>query len=269
MAALGSPTRPAIQEFCQAVCAFVRFSPDHAAITAELAAHLEDHQAALLERNPDMPPEEAETEAIRAMGSPEELGRALNESHSPLLGWFQIWFRRAVWGLAVLVLLINLPQAVRTLTGLAAPPVYWDSMRLGYLLAHYEEYDVTADFAPTAAWQDGGYTFSIPRAVVTRSSDGAAQDLYYLMKVTHANPWHRGPEVTRWLWAEDDVGNIYPCLGQSMPPNARDYTAAYPFVSYYDMWLTGIDPEASSITLHWNRFGENVIYLTLPLKGGT
>ena len=105
--------------------------------------------------------------------------------------------------------------------------------------------------------------------MVTRSSDGAAQELYYLMKVTHPAPWHRGPEVTRWLWAEDDLGNIYPCPGQSMPPNALDFTVAYPFVSYYDMQLTGIDPEAASVTLRYDRYGENVIYLTLPLKGGT
>ena len=65
------------------------------------------------------------------------------------------------------------------------------------------------------------------------------------------------------------MGNIYPCPGQSMPPNARDFTAAYPFVSYYDMQFTGIDPEAASVTLRYDRYGETVIYLTLPLKGGT
>ena len=192
-------TRPAIGAFCQAVCGFVRFSPDHAAITAELTAHLEDHRDALLERQPDLSPQEAEAEAVRAMGDPEQLGRALNESHSPLLGWFQIWVRRAAWVLAAAVLLVNLSQTVQTAKGLIAPPVCWDSMGLGNVLEHYDRYDVTADFAPTAQWQYDGYTFSIPRAVVTRSSDGAAQELYYLMKVTHANPWHRGPEVTRWL----------------------------------------------------------------------
>ena len=39
--------RDHVDRFCSRVCAHVRFSPDHAAITAELTAHLEDHAAAL------------------------------------------------------------------------------------------------------------------------------------------------------------------------------------------------------------------------------
>ena len=41
---------PTIDDFCAQVCQQVRFRPDHAAIRAELAAHLEDHAAALMER---------------------------------------------------------------------------------------------------------------------------------------------------------------------------------------------------------------------------
>ena len=32
--------RPTIEQFCGKVCSFVRFSPDHAAITAELKARI-------------------------------------------------------------------------------------------------------------------------------------------------------------------------------------------------------------------------------------
>ena len=46
--------RPTIEQFCGKVCSFVRFWPDHAAITAELTAHLEDHRDALLELRPDL-----------------------------------------------------------------------------------------------------------------------------------------------------------------------------------------------------------------------
>ena len=63
--------------------AHVRFSPDHAAITAELTAHLEDHAAALEARG--LSPEEAAAQAVTAMGEPEELGRQLDRAHPPLL----------------------------------------------------------------------------------------------------------------------------------------------------------------------------------------
>ena len=94
-----------IPDYCAAVCRFVRFSPDHDAITAELTAHLEDHRDALLELRSGLTQEEAEEAAVEAMGDPEELGRALNESHSPLLGWFQIWFQAVVWFLSAIIVI--------------------------------------------------------------------------------------------------------------------------------------------------------------------
>ena len=205
--------RPTIEQFCGKVCSFVRFSPDHAAISAELTGHMEEHRDALLEACPNMTLRDAESRAVRAMGDPEELGRWLDQIHNPRLGWFQIWFRRVVWTLAVLILLFALPQAKETVTNLTAPPSY-DGVGMGYLLEHYDEYDVVADFTPSRGEQ---MLYQLPTS------------------------------------AGDSSGNP---------------SAVYPFASYYDLWVGGIHPEATSITLHFDRFGENAISLTLPLKGG-
>lgn len=268
-----------IDQFCGKVCSCVQFSPDHAAISAELTGHMEEHRDALLEANPGMTLWDAESEAVRGMGDPEELGRWLNQIHNPCLGWIQIWFRRVVWTLAVLVLLFALPRAGELVTNLIAPASY-DGIGMGHLLEHYDEYDVVADFTPGAVWQHEGYTFSIQRAVVTHSETSVYRDealhLSYLLKVTHSDPWQRGPEFREWLWAEDDLGNRYPSRGQQelyqLPTSAGDSSgnpsAVYPFASYYDLWVGGIHPEATSVTLHFDRFGENAISLTLPLKGG-
>ena len=142
------------------------------------------------------------------------------------------------------------------------------------LLEHYDERDVAADLTPTATWQYQGYTFSIPRAVVTRSYDGTLT-LFYTMKASHPDPRLRAPEFWEWLWAEDDLGNAYPSRGQVTPARSSpvlsegNLTAAYPFASYYDLWVDQIDPEAASVTLHFDRYGENAIHFTLPLKGET
>lgn len=76
--------RDHVDRFCSRVCAHVRFSPDHAAITAELTAHLEDHAAALEARG--FPSDVAVQQAVDAMGDPEEIGKELDKSHSPFLG---------------------------------------------------------------------------------------------------------------------------------------------------------------------------------------
>lgn len=242
MDAPGGP-RLTIDQFCGQVCSFVRFSPDHDAISAELAGHMEEHRDTLLEAYPNMTLWDAESRAVRAMGDPEELGRWLDQIHHPLLGWFQIWFRRVVWTLAILILLFALPQAKETVTNLIAPPSY-DGVGMGYLLEHYDEHDVVADFTPGAVWQYEGYTFSIQRAVVTHSETSVYRDealhLSYLLKVSHSSPWQRGPEFREWLWAEDDLGNRYPSRGEQvlyqLPTSAGDSSgnpsAIYPFTSY-------------------------------------
>lgn len=265
--------RRTIEQFCGHVCVFVRFTPDHAAITAELTAHLEDHRDALLEVYPEMPLWEAESRAVQSMGDPEALGRALNESHSPLLGWFQIWFRRLVWGLAVLVLLLTLPQLGQVITNLTAPPEY--DGHIENLLEHYEEYDVVSDYTPGAVGQYRDYDFSIPRAIVFRNSGSNTLTLRYLLKVSHPNPWRGRPEFMGWLWAEDDLGNTYPSEGQVEPYQFSDIhsggslTSSYFFASYYGLWVDNIPPEATSVTLHFDRYGDDVLYFTLLLEGGT
>ena len=111
--------------------------------------------------------------------------------------------------------------------------------------------------------------------MVTRSHDGTFT-LFYTMKASHPDPRLRAPEFWEWLWAEDDLGNRYPSRGQQvlyqLPTSAGDSSgnpsAIYPFASYYDLWVGGIHPEATSVTLHFDRFGENAISLTLPLEGG-
>ena len=258
-------------DFCTQVCEHVRFSPDHAAIAAELAAHMEDHAAALMERG--VPEEAAAQQAVAAMGDPEEIGRELDKSHSPLLGWFQICFRAAVWGLAVLVLLFTLPQAGNIAVKLAAPPKYDASIE--HLLEHYEEYDVIADYTPGAVGRYRDYAFSVPRAIVFRSSNDGTLTLRCLLEVSHPNPWQRQPEFMDGRWAEDDLGGVYSSEGQAAPDqfsdilSGGDLTRSYFFASYYGLWVAQIPPEAASVTLHFDRYGEDVLSFTLPLKGGT
>ena len=261
---------PTIDDFCAQVCEQVRFLSDHAAIRAELAAHWEDHAAALMERG--LSPEEAARRALEAMGDPEEIGRELDKSHSFLLGWFQICFRVAVWGLAVLVLLFTLPQVGAIAADLTAP--LHDGGHLDEFLTHDEEYDIVADLTPGAVWHYEGYAFSIPRALVVRASDGSLS-LHYTVRADHPNPWHKNPVFWDWLWAEDDLGNTYSSYGQVVPfqfsavRSSGTSTRWYPFVSYYSMWVDRLDPAAEKLTLRFDRYVENAIYLTLSLKGGT
>ena len=271
MSAPAAAPHRTISQFCDHVCMYVRFRPDHEAITAELTAHLEDHKAAILETRPDMPLREAERRAVEAMGNPEELGRWLDSIHNPLLGWLQIWFVRAVCILAALALVLALPQAERVHNQAA------DIQRLRSWGPPDREH-VTADFAPDGTWTWRGYAFSIPRAVVEQWEGG--QKVSYLLRIAHPNPWRQEPQLREGIWAEDDLGNHYYSMEEQqalsdqgafrvyMGMSSGNYSAAYPFATYYDMGVCNIDPAATEITLHFDRYGEDVLWLTIPLEGG-
>lgn len=271
MSAPAAAPHRTISQFCDHVCMYIRFRPDHEAITAELTAHLEDHKDAILEIHPDMTLWEAERRAVEAMGNPEELGRWLDSIHNPLLGWLQIWFVRAVCILAALVLVLALPQAERVHNQAA------DIQRLRSW-GPSDRGHVTADFAPDGTWTWRGYTFSIPRAVVEQWEEG--QKVSYLLRIAHPNPWQQHPWLREGVWAEDDLGNRYYSMEEHqalsdqgafrvyMGRSSGNYAAAYPFATYYDMGVSNIDPAATEITLHFDRYGEDVLWLTIPLEGG-
>ena len=261
--------RDSIYDFCTQVCEHVRFRPDHRAIAAELTAHLEDHAAALMERG--VHEDVAAQQAVAAMGDPEEIGRELDKSHSPLLGWLQIWFFRAVCILAALVLMLALIQSGRISDQAGA------TQRLRSW-GPSDRAHVTADLTPDGTWTWRGYTFSIPRAVVERWE--GCQKVSYLLKITHPNPWRQAPRLREGIWAEDDLGNRYYSIEEQqvlrdqgafrmdMGISSGNPSASYPFSSYWDLWVSGIDPAATEITLHFDRYGENVLWLTIPLEGG-
>lgn len=109
-----SPTRLTIGRFCSQVCSVIRWKPAREAAWRELSAHLEDHAAALEER--DIPPEEAAAQAVEAMGDPYELGHQLDRCHSPLVPRLSRVFAL----LALAALLLSLIIGFRNDTGLFA-----------------------------------------------------------------------------------------------------------------------------------------------------
>ncbi len=269
MSAPAAAPHRTISQFCDHVCMYVRFRPDHEAITAELTAHLEDHKDAILEIHPDMTLWEAERRAVEAMGNPEELGRWLDSIHNPLFGWLQIWFVRAVCILAASVLVLALPQAERVHNQAA------DIQRLRSWGPSDREH-VTADFAPDRTWTwratpspspgGGGAVGGGPEGVLS-AEDRPPQ------------PLAAGAPTPGGIWAEDDLGNHYYSMEEHQALSDQDafrvymgrssgnYAAAYPFATYYDMeypTLTRRPPRSPSILTAMER----MLWLTIPLEGG-
>ena len=72
------------EQWCSRMERQVRFFPDRKAIRRELTDHYWDHVEDL--RRIGYEDALARQRALRAMGDPEEVGKALNAVHRPLLG---------------------------------------------------------------------------------------------------------------------------------------------------------------------------------------
>ena len=76
------------QEFLESIRKQIHFVFDRDSIEQELNAHIEDSILNLMEDGYSK--EEAEKIAIKQMGDPIEIGKALNEEHHPLLGYLWV-----------------------------------------------------------------------------------------------------------------------------------------------------------------------------------
>ena len=109
--------------------------------------------------------------------------------------------------------------------------------------------------------------------------------LYVLLKVVHPAPWLRHPELVSWISACDDLGNQYLALETALFESQQTHSllpmehitstssfsyASYisAFVTYYEVQIDSLDPDATRITLTYDRFGRQEFLLPISLEGG-
>ena len=129
--------------------------------------------------------------------------------------------------------------------------------------------NVISDFTPQDTAEAEGYKISIAR-ICFREADNGYRHAYFVLRVSNWNPWLRSPMFFHNLYAVDDRGNVYPPRDHTNV-GGREVTGNGPigndFVSYYEMWITGVDPEATSITLGFDDYGVSW-ELSFPVEGG-
>ncbi|OUQ24974.1 hypothetical protein B5E80_05875 [Flavonifractor sp. An135] len=251
-----------IPDYCAAVCRFVRFSPDHAAITAELTAHLEDAVEARESRG--VPHAQVVVQAVDAMGAPAEVGKALDALHSPLLGWVQIWVRRVLVLCAVLMLLPTL-TGLWTLSKTFVPqehPAQWQSTQTGEALP---------GLPIRNAAKHSGYTLSLWDGV--RDGDTVA----LLVRLEHFSPWLRSPSEWAFqsLTVTDNVGSTYINWATAQEAHLEEFqvyassNGRYDtfFSTYFTLTVYNVPPEADILTFTLAQSGEPFSF-SLPLNGG-
>lgn len=172
--------------FLDRVVQHVRFRPDRGAVRRELAGHLDD-SAAALQQAEGMDAETAYAQAVENMGDPDEIGRALDRAHSPLLGW--TWLVSKVLCILVCVLL-GAPMVIGTVVS-AGMSVY--------SMVDYSKDNVEFE-APVDTWVDVGETLELgPKRVtidwVARLENGDVCVRYHSYSIGRAAWGVSSPEI--------------------------------------------------------------------------
>lgn len=251
-------------------CRLIRFAPDRERVREELIAHMEDARDAYAQSGVDS--RQAIARVLEHMGDADTVARQMQQLYRPFWGYVWRW-TRVLGTIAALYLVWNLVVVpVFGLVGIlldGETPWYSQDDVADYVRSHNKNSTIISDFTPQDSAKVDGYGISIARICFREAADGY-RSAYFVLRVTNVNPWLQSPMFFRNLYALDDRGNLYP---------PRDYTATSMrevcgngpygnvFVSYYELWISDVDPEATSFTLGFDDYGVSWD-LSFPVEGG-
>ena len=150
------------QEWLETATKGIRFGPDRLAVETELREHLEDKTADMA-RIFHIEGEEAEREALKRMGDPEEIGKKLASIHKPWLGY--LWMASRVLRFILLILAVLYMMFLDH---------YGDNVQGGMGYRSVRNLNPPAAVEPAQA-KLGNYTFRVAEAV---------KDSYNIVRVT-------------------------------------------------------------------------------------
>ena len=259
------------QQWLETATKGIRFKPDRLAAEAELREHLEDKTADMA-RIFHIEGEEAEREALKRMGDPEEIGKKLAQIHKPWLGYLWTASRLAVFFALVITLLLGAPR-------LTELPVIWDDWTDGFAAdyidrwvtgGNLEDFDVILTpvklLHPHETAKVGHYRFRVNRAALwTSPLDPEYRLLAFELKTTGVFPWEPVDwYVPRQIRGVDDLGNPYQSTAEYRLEHQWESEDRYIYCSsgstgparqVFLLEVRGLDPGAKRLCLEYDWGG--------------
>ena len=257
------------------------YIPDRIAAEQELKDHMEDCYEQLLAQG--FSPEEAELRTVEAMGDADEVARQLAAVHRPFWGLLQQRSRKVLIIMIVLTALFlggHLVDRYALANGYDTPKyANFNPYTATRYIDDAGRYNRVFSSAPNTSIRSDGYTVTLTDVALWRhtyeNTSGTVQEeetLYFQLKFFNPRPWAVHDDVSRWFWAEDDLGNYYSafCQIESLSSPAV-YSTSYhtaPLTYIHDMYLSNyVSQDAQWIDLHYDRAGRDLT-IRIDLTGG-
>ena len=255
------------EDWCRQAVSQIKYRPDRQMVHRELISHMEDRYEAYRERG--LSEEEAESKALEAMGSAQEIAPQLAAIHRPFWGYLLSVSRYVLIVMACIIvgplshyiedLDIRRPEYLYDFTGEYDP--YMDEQHNGGRRIYYTE--------PKSQVRSNGYTFQVTKVAVWERN--GRDTLHYQMDVIDPGFWTEDGDIGRWFSARDSEGRHYDSFyesgGSQHYVSGNSYRTGL-FTRTFEMWLVGYDhEEVEWVELHYDRAGRDLV-LYLDLTGG-
>lgn len=268
-------------KWCRDAVSRIVLMQDRITVEQELMGHMEDRYDSLTRQGHSS--ETAEMLTLASMGNPEEVARELGLIHRPFWGHVVQTTHYLVIGMLCLTLLFGGLSFLKNFyfrpafsnPSYGAYNPYTDTNASLYAgQAHRTFYS-----SPDCSFSEGGYTVKLTHAALWNSTVqntvGKAEEsdsLYMQLQVTNPLIWADADDISRWLWAEDDLGNRYDATYESAPNTESVRVKTYrvnPWSTVHELILNNfISRDAQWIDLHYDRAGRDYT-LRVELTGGS
>lgn len=258
-----------MRRWCSDATLGISVSPDREIAAQELYDHLGERFTRLIRSGAD--PDEAEAQAVRAMGSPREIAAQFARVHNPFWTKALSFTRRIILVLAVLTVFFYGFHFLDTQFFSNSIVKFDADGEPGLAGTHTLLWSGKSD----AADQSDGYSIRVKKVSLweTVTLDGETRQLLNIqLSVFNPIPWSEKPDFSRWIWARDSLGNYYVSPAEDTPalePSLQitQYHTA-PTTYIQDIWIFQyVSQDAQWIELHYDRSGRDIL-LHIDLTGG-
>lgn len=238
----------------------IKFAPDREHVYNELFEHMEDAMDAYISAG--YTHKEACQKTVEAMGDSNKVAENMAMIYRPF--WGYLWKATRILSIiAVIILIIN---CINFIFFLFSKEKY--DYNDYFLSKDHGNYETKLNIYPKNKVNVGDYTVSVPRIDI-KKYDSNSIHADFVLKVEHINPWLRGPMFYRYVYSSDNLGNVYSYRDYEIKSNSDSETCgniSYTglFASYYEMWISYLDPNATEITIRFDGYGQSFA-LNIPI----
>ena len=266
--------------FINTILSQVRFSWDHEDIENELDEHLWEAQSFMMEKG--LSAADAEAEAIRRMGNPEEIGRLLDRAHNPWVG--RLWIlTNVILAVVLAVFVLNMWQLHKIED--EKYPLYFRPADNAAVLNMYGEEDIVFHVKCNEELNLENYRIRFTDVLCFHNDSTSVytQDSEYGIYVFYEKTGEGGQDAILYMtpaFFKDDRGRTLaadaPWLAEGNEDwqpdqlNGKDgiYGATYDADEMGRFRVYGFQPGTEYIDVEWDLFGQKD-FCRIDLSDGT